>query len=627
LEKALVLAGENRKELEKVLAHYGVDPADSLKYQAACFLIENMPIHYYYRKTPEYYDLLDSLNCSHLTTKEVYEQFYSIKSTIRVTAPAILHDIKTLSSEFLIQHIQRTFEHWEKTPWKDRFRFDDFCEYILPYTVLHEKREMWTDYYRNKYLPYIADYLQKPHSETNTVDACEQLNDSLILHHQLIIYYGELSSYPPINVDRIRSGYCEDYVVRTMYLARSLGIPVGYDFAPQWSSYSLSHSWNALLSEDGKHYPFMGFDAKINKNWIANSTFKCPKIYRYTFSRQANSLAAQNPEESPSCFLNQANLIDVTSEYIPVSDVTLRVKKPHGIPAKTVYLCVFNNQTWIPIHWGCMKNNHVTFTDMGREVVYLPFFYNRQTFIAAGEPFFLDSLGNRMSLIPHPEKKETLRIDRKYPGHRMLPYYDRMINGRFQGANKPDFSDWEDLHVIKQRPTGIFNTVEIENEKKFRYVRYTATVETYTNIAEMALFTNKDGAYSKLSGQIIGTEGSTDNMDYWKKEVVFDGDPLTFFSIPDSGAWVGLDLGTAERIDRIRYSPRNDDNGIRPGDLYELFYWDAGTWRSLGEKTGDEQMELMYEECPAGALFLLRNHTRGKEERIFTYENGKQIWW
>mgnify|MGYP000795325728 CR=1 FL=1 len=43
LETALIQAGDNRAELEKVLNHYAVD---SLKYKAACFLIENMHYHY-----------------------------------------------------------------------------------------------------------------------------------------------------------------------------------------------------------------------------------------------------------------------------------------------------------------------------------------------------------------------------------------------------------------------------------------------------------------------------------------------------------------------------------------------------------------------------------------------------
>ena len=42
LEYSLKLAGSNRPELEKVLAHFSASPADSLKYKAAVFLLSNM---------------------------------------------------------------------------------------------------------------------------------------------------------------------------------------------------------------------------------------------------------------------------------------------------------------------------------------------------------------------------------------------------------------------------------------------------------------------------------------------------------------------------------------------------------------------------------------------------------
>lgn len=48
LEKALNLAGQNRGELENVLKRYSANSDDSLKYEATCFLIENMPGYYYY---------------------------------------------------------------------------------------------------------------------------------------------------------------------------------------------------------------------------------------------------------------------------------------------------------------------------------------------------------------------------------------------------------------------------------------------------------------------------------------------------------------------------------------------------------------------------------------------------
>lgn len=47
LEISLQLAGDNRYELEKVLRYYQKNPSDSLKYKAACFLIENLPYYKY----------------------------------------------------------------------------------------------------------------------------------------------------------------------------------------------------------------------------------------------------------------------------------------------------------------------------------------------------------------------------------------------------------------------------------------------------------------------------------------------------------------------------------------------------------------------------------------------------
>ena len=43
LEQALSMSGENREELEKVLEYY---KNDSLKLEAARFLIRNMPFHF-----------------------------------------------------------------------------------------------------------------------------------------------------------------------------------------------------------------------------------------------------------------------------------------------------------------------------------------------------------------------------------------------------------------------------------------------------------------------------------------------------------------------------------------------------------------------------------------------------
>ena len=68
-----------------------------------------------------------------------------------------------------------------------------------------------------------------------------------------------------------------------------------------------------------------------------------------------------------------------------------------------------------------------------------------------------------------------------------------------------------------------------------------------------------------------------------------------------------------------------DSNNIFEGDEYELRYWNGG-WHSLGRQTAQTD-SLAYENVPTDALLWLCNLTRGREERIFTYEDGKLVWW
>lgn len=59
---------------------------------------------------------------------------------------------------------------------------------------------------------------------------------------------------------------------------------------------------------------------------------------------------------------------------------------------------------------------------------------------------------------------------------------------------------------------------------------------------------------------------------------------------------------------------------------YELFYWNGQGWTSLGKQEA-VNIRLVFRDVPANGLYWLRDLSKGKDERIFTYENGKQVWW
>lgn len=76
-------------------------------------------------------------------------------------------------------------------------------------------------------------------------------------------------------------------------------------------------------------------------------------------------------------------------------------------------------------------------------------------------------------------------------------------------------------------------------------------------------------------------------------------------------------------VKRFIFFPRNDDNYVWPGDEYELFYQDGiNGWKTLGVQTATG-WELEY-RVPDNALLWLRDRTKGREEQVFIYKDGKQ---
>lgn len=627
VDKALEVSGENREELEAVIRHFSEVAEDSMKLQAAIFLIRNMPAHFHTTYNRELYLRMDSLNRSDVNLNELYLKCDTLKKRYPQLATARL-DITSLKSGFLIRHIDRAVDIWRNSPWYDPSAFGNFCEYVLPYAAANEAREFWLDHYHEKYRHYLAGYRQTTGKDSFSLAGfCDFLNDTLIKSGKMVLNSRLLNQYPPLMLDNIRSGVCDDYGARTIFIMRSLGMPVGFDFSPQWTGYVTSHSWNVLIDNDNNVYPFMGFDENIAQ-WKMLPTFHCSKVFRKMYSIQPESLAARHPTEELPDFLSMPDIEDVTDQYIPVH--TVEVELPGNKDARVAYLCVFKNE-WSVAHWGEVKNGKAVFEKMGGQVMYLPACYRRRRLVQAGHPFYIDSLGNKKEIVPDPVKKQRMRVERKYPySVKTDMFLKRMLKGRFQGSDSPDFKQADDLYTINELPKITPNTVGTGISKKYRYVRYIGGPGSFANIAEVEFYASPEDMENgrKLQGRIIGTDNDPkiDNRGY-NKENVFDGDPLTFFnSTYDMPAWAGLDLGAPACISQIRYIPRNDDNNIRIGDTYELVFWEQGKWTSLGTKVADKEW-LEFDDCPVDALFMLHNHSRGKEERIFTYENGRQVWW
>ena len=173
LQHSLDYAGNNRAELEKVLHHY---KDDEQKHEAAVFLISNIGgryatvgervdgFHHFidsvYRIRQEEYDIPAIYNAFRNRTRNSYA------STRRE------HDLKHVSSEYLIRHIDRSFELWNRL-WNSHLSFEEFCEWILPYRLHDEQLESWHDIFRPVFDSLLTDTVR------TAAQACVVINNRL----------------------------------------------------------------------------------------------------------------------------------------------------------------------------------------------------------------------------------------------------------------------------------------------------------------------------------------------------------------------------------------------------------------------------------------------------------------
>jgi hypothetical protein len=392
VQKVLDDAGKNKKELIKVIRHYR-KPADSLKLKAAFFLLGNMNGQCYAKAklvdtsgNRVMFNVLDYPD--YKTMVAAWDSVENQIGTIDYTRDTLIYDINIITADYLIENIDLAFESWHK-PWARQLTFDQFCEYVLPYRDSNEPLEPWRRRMYKKY-SWLEDSLK---DKTNPTEACIFINNEIKSWYKFDpLFYRHPTDLGLSEMEEYKRGRCEDMTNLALYAMRSQGVPVMSDYTPAWPNTGNNHAWNATLTSDGKVVIFMGGLDNPYEYKLGN---KKAKVYRKTFGRQKNSLAMIKPEyEKVPGWLASSHFVDVTDDYIPAVDVKPELQRPQPDSVSFAYLYVFNSGKWTAIHWGKIEGESVTFTDMGKDIAYLPCYYKDGEYLPAGNQFILDEDGN-----------------------------------------------------------------------------------------------------------------------------------------------------------------------------------------------------------------------------------------
>ena len=385
IKQMLKDSGKNKKEIKKAIIYFQ-EKGDSLQIDALYFLLENLINHSYTEaalydsnKVEITFNILDYENydkvISYLDSleKEQGELHWKLKEKYE--------DIKTITSELLIENIELAFESWKNKPWAKQYSYNIFKEYILPYRGSNEPIESWRPYFL-EHFKHLPEKLENP---ADPIEASRYINEetkSLFGFDPRFYCHPTDQGLEEMLSNKI--GRCEDITNFIIYAMRANSLPVTSDYTPHWANTGNNHAWNSIITPDGKVIPDE-----------YNLRSKLAKAYRKTFSQKKDNLAFKLEEwEKVPAWLGGKSYIDVTPLYTDVSDVTLSLEKEIPDSTRFVYLCVFNSGEWKAIHWGEIKDSTATFTDMGVDIVYLPMFYVHKELIPAGNAFILEGNGN-----------------------------------------------------------------------------------------------------------------------------------------------------------------------------------------------------------------------------------------
>lgn len=622
LEYAYQVAGPNRGELEAVLEHYKGEP---LKLAAARFLIENMPGHYSYKKNKEieeYYDIALQLTRSSLSPKEQRDSLlYLSDNQFFGLDKEIIEDARIITSEYLIQNIDKAFDAWRSERWAQHVTFDEFCEWILPYKCTElQSFDCWRDTMRQTFWWNVAHMEYDDESYDSPFRAVNTIRSEITWRVKPVGMYNR-AGYPMRSASTLAHmsfGSCADYVNLGVLTFRSYGIPVIIEETPSWGRYRAGHTWYTLLNDNGE---------EMRSEWdissVPGSPFfphqRIPKVYRHQYAINRERV----PYHNRSVYKYPFNIFahDVTDRYFNTTDVTIDVRKNIKLAEDFAYIATFNGHSseWTLIDFGVVKRGKVTFNKMGRNILYIALGYDGTMLMPISLPFIIHKDGSIEYISIDQDKTRSVDVHRKYySSENVVNMRKRLLGGRIQASAYPDFRDAVTLYRVDS--LDISDKIKLPQGGMYRYWRYLSPDGSYGSIAELSFF-SPDSAM--LRGTPICQDGT--NTDNARK--AFDGNWLTNYETERSdGNWVGADMGQSQAVGFVRIVPRSDDNDIHPGDEYELKYWDGYFWITHDIRTATDNV-LHYDGVPDGALMWLHDLTRGWDERPFRIKNGKVEWW
>jgi hypothetical protein len=235
-------------------------------------------------------------------------------------------DLSTVTSEYLLENIELSFEAWEESGWKDQVDEELFLSYVLPHRVSQEPLEEWRSHLREELQPLVSE-------------ASTMAEAALLVNR----WAGDMVTYKPTArrdqgpMETLKSGYgrCEELVILYVDALRSVGIPARQAWTPFWADRDDNHAWAEVYADGRWHYTGACEPRdSLNAAWFDDAVKRAALIY----SKPYGIPAGESVESRDGDYR-----INSTSIYADVGTLAVHLPAYEGYKELTkVHVSVFN---------------------------------------------------------------------------------------------------------------------------------------------------------------------------------------------------------------------------------------------------------------------------------------------
>ena len=185
------------------------------------------------------------------------------------------HDLKVLTSDFLLDNVQFAYKAWHASPWKEDVPKEIFLNDILPYASINERRDNWRHSFYKRFKPMI-DGIKSPGLAAAT------LNQKIfpLLKDKYSTQRKKADQSP---FESMESGLasCTGLSIMLIDACRAVGIPARFVGTPLWSDRSGNHSWVEVYDQ-GWHFTGAAEPAgdALDQAWFIGRAAKADRDHR-----------------------------------------------------------------------------------------------------------------------------------------------------------------------------------------------------------------------------------------------------------------------------------------------------------------------------------------------------------